>query len=171
MPPSPPLIGWWGQNPPTPEKNNNLFLQLSKTLSRNVHLKNWSSPWGEGGSKVFLSLIFFWFPPKIIEEKNSPEKNWPSLGEGGFFWGRGAKFPFLEGNFSVPLWSKLDFCPCTRNWTKLNNFWNLTWKELLYLKQTFYEDLFKNRQFLIQSIKILKYIHPVKWKDFLSDHL
>ena len=26
----------------------------------------------------------------------------------------------VEGNFSVPLWSKLDFCPCTWNWTKLN---------------------------------------------------
>ena len=27
----------------------------------------------------------------------------------------------VEGNLSVLLWSKLDFCPCTRNWTKLNN--------------------------------------------------
>ena len=26
----------------------------------------------------------------------------------------------VEGNFSVLLWSKLDYCRCTRNWTKLN---------------------------------------------------
>ena len=25
------------------------------------------------------------------------------------------------GNFRVLLWSKLDFGPCSRNWTKLNN--------------------------------------------------
>ena len=27
----------------------------------------------------------------------------------------------VEVDFSVPLWSKLDFCTCTWKWTKLNN--------------------------------------------------
>ena len=27
----------------------------------------------------------------------------------------------VEGNLSVLVWSKLDFCHCTQNWTKRNN--------------------------------------------------
>jgi hypothetical protein len=35
-----------------------------------------------------------------------------------FLVGVAAAIYGVEGNFSVPLWSKLEFCSCTCNWTK-----------------------------------------------------